>query len=103
MGGANCSLPEVRANREHAMDRPPVVCLIILDGFGYREAREGNAIAAARKPIFDHIWSSCPHTLLQASGRAVGLPAGMMGNSETGHMNMGAGRAVLQKLTQISR
>jgi 2,3-bisphosphoglycerate-independent phosphoglycerate mutase len=83
--------------------RPPVVCLIILDGFGYREAREGNAIAAARKPIFDHLWSSCPHTLLQASGRAVGLPAGMMGNSETGHMNMGAGRAVLQKLTQISR
>jgi 2,3-bisphosphoglycerate-independent phosphoglycerate mutase len=85
------------------VDRPPVVCLIILDGFGYREEREGNAIAAANKPTFDRIWSTCPHTLLQASGRAVGLPAGMMGNSETGHMNMGAGRAVLQKLTQISR
>ncbi len=85
------------------MDRPPVVCLIVLDGFGYRQEREGNAIAAARKPTFDRIWSSCPHTLLRASGRAVGLPSGMMGNSETGHMNMGAGRVVLQKLTQISR
>ncbi|MDB5077258.1 MAG: 2,3-bisphosphoglycerate-independent phosphoglycerate mutase [Chloroflexi bacterium] len=85
------------------MERPPVVCLIILDGFGYREDRTGNAIAAAHKPNFDRIWASCPHTLLQASGKSVGLPTGMMGNSETGHMNMGAGRIVLQKLTQISR
>ena len=85
------------------MERPPVVCLIILDGFGYREETRGNAIAAAKKPTIDRIWSSCPHTLIQASGRAVGLPTGMMGNSETGHMNMGAGRVVLQKLTQISR
>jgi 2,3-bisphosphoglycerate-independent phosphoglycerate mutase len=53
--------------------------------------------------VFDNLWQHYPHTLLQASGRAVGLPAGMMGNSETGHMNMGAGRVVLQKLTQISR
>ncbi len=72
------------------MERPPVVCLIILDGFGYREETAGNAIAAAHKPTFDHIWSTYPHTLLQASGDAVGLPRGMMGNSETGHMNMGA-------------
>ncbi|HXT38200.1 MAG TPA: 2,3-bisphosphoglycerate-independent phosphoglycerate mutase [Chloroflexota bacterium] len=85
------------------MDRPPVVCLIILDGFGYREETAGNAIAAAATPTFDRIWREYPHTLLQASGRAVGLPTGMMGNSETGHMNMGAGRIVLQKLTQISR
>ncbi|HVA89406.1 MAG TPA: 2,3-bisphosphoglycerate-independent phosphoglycerate mutase [Chloroflexota bacterium] len=85
------------------MDRPPVVCLIILDGYGYREETEGNAIAAASTPTFDRIWRDYPHTLLQASGKAVGLPTGMMGNSETGHMNMGAGRIVLQKLTQISR
>jgi 2,3-bisphosphoglycerate-independent phosphoglycerate mutase len=85
------------------VDRPPVVCLIILDGFGYREETAGNAIAAAATPTFDRIWREYPHTLLQASGKAVGLPSGMMGNSETGHMNMGAGRVVLQKLTQISR
>ena len=85
------------------MERSPVVCLIILDGFGYREETAGNAIAAAHKPTFDRIWQDYPHTLLQASGRSVGLPGGMMGNSETGHMNMGAGRVVLQKLTQISR
>lgn len=85
------------------MNRPPVVCLIILDGFGYREETTGNAIALANKPVFDNLWQQYPHTLLHASGRAVGLPAGMMGNSETGHMNMGAGRVVLQKLTQISR
>ena len=84
------------------MERPPVVCLVILDGFGYREETRGNAIAAAKKPNIDRIWSSCPHTLIEASGRAVGLPTGMMGNSETGHMNMGAGRMVLQKLTQIT-
>jgi 2,3-bisphosphoglycerate-independent phosphoglycerate mutase len=85
------------------VNRPPVVCLVILDGFGYREETTGNAIALAHKPVFDNLWQQYPHTLLQASGRAVGLPAGMMGNSETGHMNMGAGRVVVQKLTQISR
>jgi 2,3-bisphosphoglycerate-independent phosphoglycerate mutase len=77
--------------------------LIILDGFGYREETEGNAIAAADTPVFDRIWRDYPHTLLQASGLSVGLPKGMMGNSETGHMNMGAGRVVTQKLTQISK
>ena len=85
------------------MDANPTVCLIILDGYGYREEIVGNAIAAASTPTFDRIWSDSPHTLLQASGPSVGLPRGMMGNSETGHMNMGAGRIVLQKLTQISR
>ncbi len=85
------------------MERPPVVCLIILDGYGYREDTHGNAILAANKPTLDRIWSSCPHTLIEASGRAVGLPSGMMGNSETGHQNMGAGRVVMQLLTQISR
>ena len=85
------------------MEATSTVCLIIIDGFGYREETAGNAIAAARKPTFDRIWRDYPHTLLQASGRAVGLPDGMMGNSETGHMNMGAGRIVAQKLTQISK
>lgn len=85
------------------MSQPATVCLIILDGFGYREDTVGNAIAAAKKPTFDRIWAEYPHTLLSASGPAVGLPKGMMGNSETGHMNMGAGRIVVQKLTQISQ
>jgi len=85
------------------VERPPVTCLIILDGYGYREETSGNAIAAASTPNLDRIWSSCPHTLVQASGGAVGLPKGMMGNSETGHMHMGAGRVVMQNLTQISR
>ena len=85
------------------MEATPTVCLIILDGYGYREEIVGNAIAAAATPIFDRLWATCPHTLLQASGPSVGLPKGMMGNSETGHMNMGAGRIVLQKLTQISK
>lgn len=84
------------------MHETQTVCLIILDGFGYREETTGNAIAAADTPTFDRIWARYPHTLLQASGEAVGLPRGMMGNSETGHMNMGAGRIVAQKLTQIS-
>ena len=85
------------------VEATPTVCLIILDGYGYREEIVGNAIAAASTPTFDRLWSTCPHTLLQASGPSVGLPKGMMGNSETGHMNMGAGRIVLQKLTQISK
>jgi len=76
--------------------------LIILDGWGYREDTDGNAIAAAKTPIMDSLWQIYPKTLLQASGKDVGLPKGQMGNSEVGHLNIGAGRIVPQELVRIS-
>jgi 2,3-bisphosphoglycerate-independent phosphoglycerate mutase len=79
------------------------VALLILDGWGYREEREGNAVALAETPNFDRLWRTRPHTLLAASGEDVGLPAGQMGNSEVGHLNLGAGRVVLQELPRIDR
>ncbi|MFN3360889.1 MAG: 2,3-bisphosphoglycerate-independent phosphoglycerate mutase [Pseudanabaenaceae cyanobacterium] len=79
----------------------PVV-LVILDGWGYREEKDGNAIAAAKTPVMDSLWQTYPHTLLQASGKDVGLPKGQMGNSEVGHLNIGAGRIVPQELVRIS-
>jgi len=79
----------------------PVV-LIILDGWGYREDRKGNAIAEANTPIMDSLWAAYPHTLIRTSGKAVGLPEGQMGNSEVGHLNIGAGRIVPQELVRIS-
>ncbi|MBX6395263.1 MAG: 2,3-bisphosphoglycerate-independent phosphoglycerate mutase, partial [Alicyclobacillaceae bacterium] len=85
------------------MSRPKPVALIILDGFGLREEREGNAVALARKPNFDRYWNQYPHTQLRASGEAVGLPEGQMGNSEVGHLNLGAGRIVYQDLTRVSK
>ncbi len=78
----------------------PVV-LLILDGFGCREATPDNAIARARKPNWDRLLATCPHTSIDASELAVGLPDGQMGNSEVGHLNMGAGRVVYQDLTRI--
>jgi len=81
------------------VERP--VVLVVLDGWGYREQTEGNAIAMARTPTWDRLWSRAPRTLLDASGRAVGLPEGQMGNSEVGHMNLGAGRVVVQDLVRI--
>ena len=77
--------------------------LIILDGWGYSETTAYNAIHSARKPIWDSIWDSYPHTLLNASGMDVGLPAMQMGNSETGHMNIGSGRIVDQEFTRITK
>lgn len=77
------------------------VALIILDGWGYREEREANAIALANVPTWRQIWSHPSRTLLTASGRAVGLPEGQMGNSEVGHLNLGAGRVVMQELVRI--
>ncbi|MEG5175714.1 2,3-bisphosphoglycerate-independent phosphoglycerate mutase [Microcoleus sp. B3-D7] len=79
----------------------PVV-LIILDGWGYREEKDGNAIAAAKTPVMDSLWAAYPRTLIHTSGRAVGLPDGQMGNSEVGHLNLGAGRVVPQELVRIS-
>jgi 2,3-bisphosphoglycerate-independent phosphoglycerate mutase len=78
------------------------VALIVLDGWGYREEIEGNAIRLARTPVWDAIWKSPARTLLAASELRVGLPAGQMGNSEVGHLNLGAGRVVMQDLVRIS-
>ncbi|MFD0696500.1 2,3-bisphosphoglycerate-independent phosphoglycerate mutase [Paenibacillus sp. GCM10027628] len=85
------------------MSRPKPVALIILDGFGLRSEEQGNAVAHAKKPNYDRYWSTYPHTTLIASGEAVGLPEGQMGNSEVGHLNIGAGRTVYQDLTRISK
>ncbi|SEG79666.1 2,3-bisphosphoglycerate-independent phosphoglycerate mutase [Paenibacillus sp. UNC499MF] len=79
------------------------VALIILDGFGLRGEVHGNAVAQAKKPNYDRYWNQFPHTTLTACGEAVGLPEGQMGNSEVGHLNIGAGRVVYQDLTRISK
>ena len=77
--------------------------LLILDGFGEAPAGPSNAVSLARTPCLDKLLSRWPHTLLQCSGLAVGLPEGQMGNSEVGHTNLGAGRVVYQELTRISK
>ncbi|MDO8500874.1 MAG: 2,3-bisphosphoglycerate-independent phosphoglycerate mutase [Gemmatimonadaceae bacterium] len=85
-----------------ASDTSRPVALIVLDGWGYREETEGNAIALADTPTWDAIWKHPARTLLAASGTRVGLPEGQMGNSEVGHLNLGAGRVVMQDLVRIS-
>jgi 2,3-bisphosphoglycerate-independent phosphoglycerate mutase len=77
------------------------ILLLILDGFGYREDTDHNAIALAHKPNFDRLWREYPHTLINASEMSVGLPHDQMGNSEVGHLNIGAGRIVYQELTRV--
>lgn len=77
--------------------------LMILDGWGYSEQTEGNAIAQAHTPTWDRLWQHCPHTLISGSGLEVGLPEGQMGNSEVGHLNMGAGRVVPQDFVRIGQ
>jgi 2,3-bisphosphoglycerate-independent phosphoglycerate mutase len=79
------------------------VMLMILDGFGWREETADNAVRQARKPNFDRLWRSCPHAFLRTSGLNVGLPDGQMGNSEVGHLNIGAGRVVMQELPRITQ
>jgi 2,3-bisphosphoglycerate-independent phosphoglycerate mutase len=81
--------------------RRPVM-LVVLDGWGWREEPADNAVLLARKPAYDRLWANCPHALIDTSGRDVGLPQGQMGNSEVGHLNIGAGRVVLQDLPRIS-
>jgi 2,3-bisphosphoglycerate-independent phosphoglycerate mutase len=76
-------------------------CLIVLDGWGLAPASPGNAVSLAETPVFDELWDTYPHTELAAGGRAVGLPEGQMGNSEVGHLNLGAGSVVRQDLTRI--
>lgn len=85
------------------MSRPKPLVLIILDGWGLSESREANAIAMARPAFYESLLSDYPHTVLDVAGEAVGLPAGQMGNSEVGHLNIGAGRIVYQELTRINK
>ncbi len=85
------------------MSKRTPVALIILDGFGYSEIAENNAIANANKPVWDRLWAQYPNALVETSGMAVGLPDGQMGNSEVGHMNLGAGRTVYQEFTRITK
>ena len=84
-----------------AARRGPVV-LVVLDGWGFRRGTEGNAIELARTPVWHRLWGAAPRTLLEASGREVGLPKGQMGNSEVGHLNLGAGRVVPQDIVRVS-
>src|SRR5262245_42965541 len=83
------------------MNRPRPVVLIILDGWGYRAEREANAIALAHTPNYSRFLNQYPSTLVHTSGERVGLPDGLMGNSEVGHLNIGAGRIVYQEITRI--
>jgi 2,3-bisphosphoglycerate-independent phosphoglycerate mutase len=82
--------------------KKPVV-LLILDGYGYSEKTKYNAIYAANTPVYDNLWKTCPNTLIDTSGMAVGLPEGQMGNSEVGHTTIGAGRVVYQNFTRINK
>ena len=84
------------------MQRLRPVMLLILDGWGWREEAADNAVRLAQAPTFDNLWDTCPHALLHASGADVGLPEGQMGNSEVGHLNIGAGRIVKGDLLRIS-
>ena len=85
------------------MSKKSTALLLILDGWGHREATDSNAIAIASTPSWDSLWQQQPSTLIDTSGQSVGLPAGQMGNSEVGHMNLGAGRVVYQSLTRIDK
>ncbi|MDI4636443.1 MULTISPECIES: 2,3-bisphosphoglycerate-independent phosphoglycerate mutase [Halomonadaceae] len=86
-----------------ANSRPRPVALIILDGYGHSDSLESNAIAAANTPVMDRLTKDYPHSLIHTDGKYVGLPEGQMGNSEVGHMNLGAGRVVYQDFTRITK
>jgi len=83
--------------------RYPLVALVILDGWGLAPPGPGNAVEAANTPVFDKLWAECPHTTLEASGEAVGLPHGQMGNSEVGHLTIGSGRVLFQDLMRVNK
>src|SRR5918993_3677849 len=83
------------------MQKNRPVMLAILDGWGWREDPADNAVRQAKTPNFDRLWNAGPHAFLRTSGRDVGLPDGQMGNSEVGHLNLGAGRVVMQDLPRI--
>ncbi len=81
----------------------PLVALVILDGWGLAPPGPGNAVELADTPVFDRLWAECPHTTLEASGEAVGLPPGQMGNSEVGHLTIGSGRVLFQDLMRVNK
>ena len=83
--------------------RPNPLVLVILDGFGLRDEKQGNAVAQANKENYDRLVMEYPNTRLGASGLSVGLPDGQMGNSEVGHLNIGSGRIVYQDLTRVTK
>src|SRR6266849_5903777 len=83
--------------------RPKPLVLTVLDGWGFRAETKGNAVALARKPTYDELLHKFPNTLIQTSGPAVGLPEGQMGNSEVGHLNIGAGRIVRMDITRVEQ
>ena len=83
--------------------RFPLVALVILDGWGCAPPGPGNAVSLADTPNFDRLWAEYPHTTLEASGKAVGLPPGQMGNSEVGHLTIGSGRVLDQDLQRLRR
>ena len=95
------ALPYIDIMSDSKNVRPVVLC--VLDGWGYRRERQDNAVSLARMPVWDRLMAECPHALLDASAHEVGLPEGQMGNSEVGHMNIGAGRVVTQDLPRIDQ
>ena len=100
---ANIPLPTGRRAAPASAPAVAPVVLAILDGWGYRPAAEANAIRAADTPVMDALWHAYPHTLIEASGGAVGLPDGQMGNSEVGHLTIGSGRIIRQELVRIGQ
>ena len=90
-------------DRPTSVPRYPLVALVILDGWGCAAPGPGNAVSLAETPVFDRLWATYPHTTLDASGEAVGLPPGQMGNSEVGHLTIGAGRVLYQDLMRVNK
>ena len=82
--------------------RVDLVTLVVLDGWGCAPPSPGNAVELAHTPVFDRLWAECPHTTIAASGEAVGLPDGQMGNSEVGHLTIGSGRILFQDLQRVN-
>ena len=102
IGGASLDADSFAAIVEAArLMSVPSVCLVVLDGWGLAPDGPGNAVSLAETPVFDALWAEHPHTTLTAMGPSVGLPEGQMGNSEVGHLNLGAGAIVPQDLARI--
>src|SRR6202167_1813326 len=96
-------LPSEHVSLQAMPSRPRPIVLTVLDGWGYRAETKGNAVALARKPNYDELLRKFPNTLIHTSGPFVGLPEGQMGNSEVGHLNIGAGRIVQMDITRVDQ
>lgn len=103
MSTGSAEKPNLQARTRQSGTRPKPLVLCILDGWGHREARENNAIAQANKPFYDALYQNNPHCLLKTDSAAVGLPEGQMGNSEVGHITIGAGRVQWQDLPRVDK